>query len=79
MAKVLSELTKDALALPSDQRLTLARILIDLSEDDHDFSPQNDELWEREIARRLTSVRAGQAQSRSFEGVFADLDSRFFA
>ena len=38
--KVLSELAKDALELPPTQRLTLARIILDLMEEGVDYSPQ---------------------------------------
>jgi Putative addiction module component len=75
--KAISELAKDALELPPVQRLTLARILLDLTEEDGDFSPQVEAAWEEEIGRRMKAVRAGTARSRSFDQVFADLDRRF--
>jgi putative addiction module component (TIGR02574 family) len=75
--KMLSEVAKAALDLPSNQRLTLARILLDLSEPDQDFSPDTEAAWEQEIERRMDAVRKGMAQSKSFEQVFAQLDSRF--
>ena len=75
--KAISELAKDALELPSHQRLTLARILLDVSEDDLDFSPQVEAAWEDEICRRMKAVETGAATTRSLEDVFADLDRRF--
>ncbi len=75
--KVLSELTKDALELSAPQRLTLARILLDLSEEDQDFRPDAEAAWEDEICRRLNAVKAGTSRSRSVDEVFADLDRRF--
>ena len=75
--KMLSELAKDALELPALQRLTLARILLDLTEEDGEFSPQVEADWDDEIWRRMQAVRAGTARSRSFDQVFADLDRRF--
>ena len=75
--KVLSELAKDALELPPVQRLMLARILLDLTEADVDFSPQVEAAWDEEICRRMKAVRAGAARARSFDQVFADLDRRF--
>ena len=75
--KVLSEIARDALDLPPVQRLTLARILLDLSEADQDFSPATEAAWDEEIARRLKAVQAGTARSKSFDEVFADLDRRF--
>ena len=75
--KAISELARDALELPSNQRITLARILLDLSEEDQEFSPEVDRAWEEEICRRMRAVEAGTARSRSFDEVFADLDRRF--
>jgi len=74
--KMLSEIAKDALELPPGQRLTLARILLDLSEPDQDFSSEVETAWEQEIERRMEVVKSGNAQSKSFEEVFAALDSR---
>ena len=75
--KVLSDIAKEALDLPPAQRRVLARVLLDLSEDDQDFSPEVDAAWEEEICRRMKSVTTGAAQSRSIAEVFADLDRRF--
>jgi hypothetical protein len=75
--KLLSELAKDALELTAGQRLTLARILLDLTVEDGDFSPAVEAAWEDEIWQRMQSVRAGTARSRSFDKVFADLDRQF--
>jgi hypothetical protein len=75
--KVLSELAKEALELSQLERLKLARILIDLSEGDQDFSPETEEAWEKEICRRMEAVRMGKAKSRSSDQVFADLDEHF--
>ncbi|MHB8524254.1 MAG: addiction module protein [Limisphaerales bacterium] len=75
--KALSEVAKDALELRPEQRLTLARILLELSGTDEDFSPEVESAWEDEICRRLQAVKTGQAQARSYEEVFADLDRRF--
>ncbi len=75
--KAISELAKDALELPSDQRLTLARILLDLSDESEDFSPAVEAAWETEIGRRLAEVKSGRARSAGFDEVFARLDRRF--
>jgi hypothetical protein len=75
--KLLAEIAKDALELPTVQRLTLARILLDLSEEDHDFSPDAEAVWEDEICRRMEAVKAGTARSRTFDEVFTDLDVRY--
>lgn len=75
--KAIAELAKDALDLPPVQRLTLARILLDLSDDSQDFSPQVEADWETEICRRMEEVKAGRARSNGFDQVFARLDHRF--
>ena len=75
--KMISEIAKDALELSVAQRLTLARILLDLSEKDQDFSPNIDVAWDEEISRRMKAVEAGTARSRSSDDVFADLERRF--
>ena len=77
MSKVLSEITRDAMELPPAQRRTLARILIEVSEEDHDYLPEVDAIWEDEIVRRLHAVEKGSARSRHASDVFADLDRRF--
>jgi len=75
--KALSQVAKDAMQLRPKQRRTLARILLELSEEDNDFSPDVESAWEEEISRRMEAVRAGAARARSYEEVFADLDRRF--
>ncbi len=75
--KAISELAKDALELPLSQRLILARILLDLSEEDQNTSTEVETAWDEEIGRRLEEVRAGTCQSSSFDDVFARLEQRF--
>jgi len=75
--KAISELAKDALELPPVQRLALARILLDLSDEKADFSPEIETVWEEEISRRMEEVKAGHVRSSGFEEIFARLDSRF--
>ena len=55
----------------------LARILLDRSESEQDFSPEVEAAWEEEIGRRIDAVKAGKAHSKIFEQVFAELDRRF--
>ncbi len=74
--KALAELAKEALELPTVQRRQLARILLELSEDPSDFSPDADGVWEKEICRRMDDVKTGAACSSAFDEVFARLDQR---
>jgi hypothetical protein len=73
--KLMSEITKDCLDLPSAQRLKLARILIDVSEPGQDFSPEVQTAWEDEIGARVEAVKNGTARSRPIADVFAQLDA----
>jgi len=75
--KAISEFAKEAMELPAVQRLTLARMLIELSDEDRDYSPEVDVAWDAEISRRMEAVKTGAAKSRSFDEVFAALDRRF--
>jgi hypothetical protein len=75
--KALTELTKDALELAPPQRFALARILLELSEEDQDYSAEVELAWDQEIARRMQAVREGKVSSRSLDEVLADLDRRF--
>ena len=72
-----SEIAKDALDLPPGQQRTLARILLDVSDDDVDFSPEAEAEWEDVICRRMNAVTTGVARSRSVDQVFSGLDKRF--
>ena len=69
--KMLADIAKDALELSPAQRLTLARILLDLSEPNQDFCPDAESAWEEEIVRRVDAIKAGTAQSSRFDRVFA--------
>ena len=75
--KLLSEITKDCLDLPSSQRLKLARILIDASEPAGEFSPETESIWEEEIAARIQAVKDGSARSRSADDALKDLDAKY--
>lgn len=75
--KAISELAKDALELPPVQRLTLARILLDLSDESPNPSPDVAAAWENEICRRMEEVKAGRVRSDGFDAVFERLDRQF--
>ena len=75
--KLISEITKDCLELPSAQRLKLARILIDVSEPDQDFSPDVQAAWDDKIGARAAAVKSGKAKSRPIVDVFAQLDQLY--
>lgn len=74
--QAIAEITKACLDLPSAQRLRLARILLDVSEPDQDFSPEAASAWDEQIGARVDTVINGTARSRPVADVFADLDQR---
>ena len=75
--KLISEITRDCLELPSAQRLKLARILIDVSEPGQDFSPGVQAAWDDEIGARVEAVKNGTAKSRPIADLFAQLDQLY--
>jgi hypothetical protein len=75
--KALADVTKDALELSSIQRLTLARILLDVSELGDCPDSTADEVWDQEIDRRIASIHDGSAKYKSATEVFAELDRHF--
>ena len=75
--KTIPEIAKDALELPTAQRLTLARILLDLSDEPQEFSLEVQAAWDQELLLRIEEVKAGRSRSSSVDEVFARLDQRF--
>jgi putative addiction module component (TIGR02574 family) len=65
-----SELLRRALALPAEERAALANTLLDTLE----TSDQSvEEAWDREVARRIESLRAGNAVTVPWEELRLDL------
>jgi putative addiction module component (TIGR02574 family) len=78
MSRSLAELTREAVELPQQQRLTLARILLDASDPSPvEPLPEVDAAWEDEIAQRIRAIDAGQAQGKTWDAVLADINKRF--
>jgi hypothetical protein len=75
--KAMSEITKDCLELPSAQRLKLARILLDTSESDQDFSPDVEAAWNEEITARMKSVLDGTSRSSPLAEVLARFEKLY--
>jgi putative addiction module component (TIGR02574 family) len=74
MSSRLTEITQEALALPHQEQLKLARTLLERSEATGDSDV--DAAWEDEIERRIQSIDAGIAKSRPFAEVVAEIDQR---
>jgi hypothetical protein len=70
----LAEITQEALGLPHQEQLRLARTLLESSEATGDS--EVDSAWEDEIERRIKSID-GVAKSRPFSEVVAELDRQF--
>ena len=71
MPQTLDVLAQDALVLPPDQRLALARQLLDSVELEPE--PGAEAAWEAEIARRLARFKAGESKPIPAGEVFARL------
>jgi len=74
--KLIAEITRDCLDLPSSQRLKLARIVLDVSGPDQNFSSEVAGAWENEIGARMAAVINGTARSKPIADVFDALDQR---
>ena len=75
MPKALDEITHDAVELPRHERLTLARILLDL--DAPGTGEDVDAAWDREIRARLADYDEGRVQAEPYEEVRARMLRRF--
>ena len=80
MSPTRDELVAAALALPRDERESIAHALLD-SLDGEEISPEEwQEAWTEEIRRRLEDVREGRAELVDADEVLrqahTDLDSR---
>ncbi len=74
MSMPLEELTREAIGLPRHQRLSLARLLIEL--DDPGSNADVDAAWEAEIQARVRAVREGRVEGIPYEDVLARVDRR---
>jgi putative addiction module component (TIGR02574 family) len=71
MPASLDALSEEALVLPPDQRLLLARRLLDSV--DLEPEPGAEAAWEAEIARRIARFDAGESQAIPAAEVFTQL------
>ena len=71
MTATLDSLFKEGLGLPPDQRVSLARQLLDSVEPEPE--PGAEAAWEVEAARRLERYRSGESPSIPAADVFARL------
>lgn len=71
MSATFTELSRDALVLPPDERLLLARQLLDSV--DLEPEPGAEAAWEVEIGRRIERYDAGETRGIPAGEVFARL------
>ena len=76
MMKPLSEVTRDAMELPVDQRLSLVRTILGTTESHSVPAHEVDQAWEDEIADRIQAVQSGQAIGRRWDEILKDIDSQ---
>jgi putative addiction module component (TIGR02574 family) len=77
MSKTLIEVARDAAELPTNDRLKLARILLDLSDTDAEPQEEAQAAWDIEIERRLQELRSGKATGVPLEQVKQKIEARF--
>jgi hypothetical protein len=69
MSQTLAEVTHNAIELPENQRLILARILLDISDTSSVPLDEIEAEWEKEISRRIGLVDSGKAEGKPWAEV----------
>jgi hypothetical protein len=72
MIRSFAEIAEEALALPQDQQLRLARTLLEKAEASGDVGAEA--AWDEEIERRIRKIDLGLAKGRPFAEVLRDID-----
>jgi len=70
----LEDVAREAIELPRHQRLSLARLLIDL--DDPGSDADVEAAWDVEIQARVRAVQEGRVEGIPYEEVLARVDRR---
>ncbi|MCX6912461.1 MAG: addiction module protein [Verrucomicrobia bacterium] len=70
----LEDVAREAIGLPRHQRLSLARLLIDL--DDPGSDADVEAAWDVEIQARVRAVQEGRVEGIPYEEVLARVDRR---
>jgi putative addiction module component (TIGR02574 family) len=74
MSMPLEDVAREAIGLPRHQRLSLARLLIDL--DDPGSDADVEAAWDVEIQARVRAVQEGRVEGIPYEEVLARVDRR---
>jgi predicted GTPase len=72
MSRKVAQLAEEALKLPQNEQLRLARTLLERSEASGDVGAAA--AWEEEIERRIRAIDSGLATGRPFADVLRDID-----
>ena len=75
MPKTLEAITHDVLDLPNNQRLALARIILDL--DGGPADPDAEAAWDEEIRGRLKAYDEGKLELVSWDDFREEMKVRF--
>ena len=74
MSPEVSDLLKRALALPVDERASLANTLLDTLDGTNESVPVSvSEAWDAEVARRIEDLKAGRAVTVPWEELHREL------
>jgi len=74
MSMALEDVTREAIELPRHQRLSLARLLLELDDPGPDVDVEP--AWEAEIQARVRAVKEGRVTGIPYEQVLARIDRR---
>ena len=72
MNRSFTEIAEEALTLPQNEQLRLARTLLEKAEASGDVGAEA--AWEEEIERRIHAIDSGLAKGRPFTEVLRDID-----
>jgi putative addiction module component (TIGR02574 family) len=76
MARI-EELTREAKGLPKEQRLALARVLLDL--EPLGSVAEVKRSWDQEIRARINAIDEGRVTGIAYDDLRQEMDSRFGA
>ena len=76
MARI-EELTREAVSLPKEQRLALARALLDLEPAGN--VAEVEQSWDEEIRARIKAVDEGQVTGIAYDDLRREMNSRYGA
>ena len=76
MSRALEDVAREAIELSQEERLVLARILLEGCDLPGYPINEAEQTWEEEIADRIRAIDSGTAKARSWGEVLGDVDRR---